>query len=97
VPARRVHEAPTCWCLRFLHTDAEKFSFVLCLLATYFANIGAGRMNMNARLWLNMLRQWLDRPETEKENVDRRRALQDHSQLELRKTQATAWYFSPPY
>ena len=52
---------------------------------------------MNARLWLNMLRQWLDRPETGKENVDRRRALQDHNQLELRKAQATAWYFSPPY
>jgi len=52
---------------------------------------------MNTRLWLNMLRQWLDRPERATDNVDRSQALQDRSQLELRKAQATAWYFSPPY
>ena len=52
---------------------------------------------MTDRLWLNMLRQWLDRAETVREDVDRKQALRDHSQLELRKAQATAWYFSPPY
>jgi hypothetical protein len=57
----------------------------------------AGGMNMNARLWLHMLRQWLERPGTAEENVDRQQALHERSQLELRKAQATAWYFSPPY
>ena len=52
---------------------------------------------MNARLWLNMLQRWLDRPQTAKEDVDRQEALRERSQLELRKAQATAWYFSPPY
>jgi len=52
---------------------------------------------MNARLWLHMLRQWLERPGTAEENVDRKQALHERSQLELRKAQATAWYFSPPY
>ncbi len=52
---------------------------------------------MNARLWLKMLRQWLERPDTVEVNIDRQRVQQDRSQLELRKAQATAWYFSPPY
>jgi|RhiMethySRZTD1v2_1073278.scaffolds.fasta_scaffold4126704_2 hypothetical protein len=52
---------------------------------------------MNARLWLRMLQQWLERPDTIESNVDMQRVQQDRSQLELRKAQATAWYFSPPY
>jgi hypothetical protein len=52
---------------------------------------------MNARLWLHMLRLWLERPETTEENVDRQHVLHERSQLELRKAQGTAWYFSPPY
>ncbi len=52
---------------------------------------------MSARLWLKMLRQWLERSEGVVDTVDRQQAALDHSQLELRKAQATAWYFSPPY
>jgi hypothetical protein len=52
---------------------------------------------MTARLWLQMLRQWLDRHDTVEGNVDMQQVRQDRSQLELRKAQATAWYFSPPY
>ena len=35
--------------------------------------------------------------DTIESNVDMQRVQQDRSQLELRKAQATAWYFSPPY
>jgi hypothetical protein len=44
-----------------------------------------------------MLQQWLKRPDTAEEYVDRQQALHERSQQELRKAQATAWYFSPPY
>jgi hypothetical protein len=52
---------------------------------------------MNARLWLQMLQRWLEQPETSEDHVDRRQVQQDRAQLEMRKAQATAWYFSPPY
>jgi len=52
---------------------------------------------MNARFWLSMLQQWLEQPYAAEENVDRKQALHERSQQELRKAQATAWYFSPPY
>jgi len=52
---------------------------------------------MSARLWLKMLQQWLERPDTIEDNVDRRLLQQARTQLEMRKAQATAWYFSPPY
>jgi hypothetical protein len=58
---------------------------------------GAGGTKVNTRLWLTMLRQWLERADAVEHNVDRQQALQDRGQLELRKAQATAWYFSPPY
>jgi hypothetical protein len=58
---------------------------------------GAGGMIVNARLWLKMLQQWLERPEAVENNVYSRRVQQDRTQLEVRKAQATAWYLSPPY
>ena len=49
---------------------------------------------MNARLWLHMLRQWLERPETVEDNIDRQQVLHERSQLELRKAQATAGFLA---
>jgi hypothetical protein len=58
---------------------------------------GAGGMKVNARLWLKMLQQWLERPEAVENNVNSRRIQQDRTHFEVRKAQATAWYLSPPY
>src|SRR5690242_20520875 len=43
LPARRVHETPPRRCLRFLHVDAEKVSFVPCLITTYLVGVRCRR------------------------------------------------------